>query len=258
MNPVVTLMYNTTDEQLELSKKALASVINQDLEDLWITVINNGSTPATQMWLDEVSQKMNCILPRRSFIEVHHYEENISPLRVSNNFLRDRFDEEGTQYVLGVPNDVILAPSTYRLMLEWPRGFVSATDNGQCDLSILDNVTSYGAVSECTPMAVMLTRKWAYDALVAKDGYFFDEGMFHYASDCDMALRMAACGIRGVQIDLPFWHFGSASWRLAKFDVSREITSQADVDRAYFERKWGFRVDDPEYGQRAADINFRG
>ena len=57
-------------------------------------------------------------------------------------------------------------------------------------------------------MAVMLTRKWAYDALIAKDGFFLDEGFFMYASDCDMALRMASCGIRGVQLDVPYWHYG--------------------------------------------------
>ena len=31
-----------------------------------------------------------------------------------------------------------------------------------------------------------------------------DTGFFHYASDCDMALRMASCGIRGVQLDVPY------------------------------------------------------
>jgi hypothetical protein len=31
---------------------------------------------------------------------------------------------------------------------------------------------------------------------------------------------------------------------------------QADVDRAYFVRKYGFRVDSLEYGQRASDLNF--
>ena len=71
------------------------------------------------------------------------------------------------------------------------------------------------AVSENTPMAVMMTRRWVYDALVVKDGYFFDEGFFNYASDCDLALRLAACGIRGVQLDMQYYHYGSASHRLA-------------------------------------------
>ena len=114
------------------------------------------------------------------------------------------------------------------------------------------------AVSECTPMAVMLMRKWAHDAIVSQYGHFLDEGFVHYASDCDLALRMAGCGIHGVQLDIPFWHYGSATWRLAPEAEGRAMVQQADIDRDYFERKWGFRVDDPLYGQSAADINFRG
>ncbi len=36
------------------------------------------------------------------------------------------------------------------------------------------------------------------------------------------------------------------------------MTSQADDDRYAFKQKWGFEVQDPEYGQRCGDINFRG
>jgi len=51
--------------------------------------------------------------------------------------------------------------------------------------------------------------------VVAEYGYFLDEGFWFYGSDCDLALRMAALGIRGVQLDLPYWHYGSASWKKA-------------------------------------------
>ena len=39
-----------------------------------------------------------------------------------------------------------------------------------------------------------------------------------YAStgtDCDLALRMVRCGIVGVQLDIQYFHYGSASHRLA-------------------------------------------
>jgi len=85
-------------------------------------------------------------------------------------------------------------------MLKWPRGFVCASDNGHAE-PIVRPAT---AVSENTPMAVMLVRRWAHDAVKSHSGYLFDEGFVHYASDCDLALRMASCGIRGVQLDIPF------------------------------------------------------
>jgi len=73
-----------------------------------------------------------------------------------------------------------------------------------------------------------------------------------------MALRMSACGIIGVQLDLQYWHSNSASWRLATPDAAIEITQQADKDRAVFREKWGFNVSDPQYGECARDLNFLG
>jgi GT2 family glycosyltransferase len=105
---------------------------------------------------------------------------------------------------------------------------------------------------------VVLLRKWVYDALIARDGYLFDPNIFLYVSDCDFALRLASCGIRGVQLDLQYFHYGSASHRMLPPEKARIITNQADIDRAYFEKKWGFKCDALEYGACAQDINFRG
>ena len=242
---VFMLMYNTTEAQLELSKLALDSILLQDIGPLDIFVVNNGSTDETKTWL-------NSLIPS---INVAHYPVNRSPLKIANDFSKTIFTQHDK--ILGVPSDVILPSSCYRLMNEWPRGFVSATPIE--DVPQFQPVaTSARAISECTPMAIMLTRKWAYDAIVAKDGYFFDERFEHYASDNDLALRMAACGIRGVQLDIPVWHYRSASHRLAAPGIGKSITDKADADRRKFIEKWGFAVDSPQYGASAADINFKG
>lgn len=107
-------------------------------------------------------------------------------------------------------------------------------------------------------MAVALVRKWFYDSLIAKDGYFLDPRYTFYCSDCDMALRMAACGIRGVQLDLQYFHFGSASHKLAPPEIGDAIRREADADRRRFIEKWKFSVDSLEYGAMAQDLNFRG
>jgi GT2 family glycosyltransferase len=235
MNPILMCAYNN----LELTKKAVASVLAQDIP-VEFYFIDNGSTDGTWEWI----QTQPCICYR--------HEKNISPLKVGNDMfalLYKSFD-----YILGIPNDVILPPNCYRELLRWPRGFVCASDNGQNMPTVHDSK----AVSENTPMAVMLVRKWAYDAMIAKDGYFMDEGYFMYASDCDLALRMASCGIRGVQLDISYWHYGSASHRLAPPAEGDAMRRQADRDRAYFVQKWGFRVDSLEYGQRPNDLNFQG
>ena len=178
---------------------------------------------------------------------------------VANRYLKDIFST--SPHVLGVPNDVVLHPTLYEEFLKWPRGIVAGSeirDRKVYDAYIKDGIPDTKAVSENTPMAVMLVRKWAYDAVISKDGHFFDEQFTHYASDCDIALRIASCGIRGIQLNTPFWHYGSASVRLADpFNLDR-IRLAADEDRAKFERKWGFAVGDCQYSEKAVDINFRG
>jgi len=236
MNPVLMIAFNN----LALTKQAVASVLAQDIP-VELHFVDNGSIDGTWEWASE-----------QGFASCQHNPVNRSPVAIGNTLAASIFSRRS--HLLGVPNDAILPANCYSELLKWPRGFVCATDIGQNTPECRPGK----AVSENTPLAVMLTRKWAYDALIARDGYFFDENIFMYASDCDLALRMATCGIRGIQLDVPFWHYGSASHRLALPHISREITAQADRDRDYFEKKWGFKVDSLEYGQRPADINFKG
>lgn len=233
MNPVLMIAYNN----LSLTKDAVQSVLNQDIP-VDLHFVDNGSTDGTWEWAED-----------QFFAGLYRKKENESPIKISNDLSSILF--QSSPYVLGVPNDVRLPSNCYRELLKWPRGFVCASDNGHSEPDVIDAK----AVSENTPMAVMLTRKWAYDALIAKDGYFFDEGYFMWASDCDLALRMAACGIRGVQLDTPFWHYGSASHKMPENHL--RSCKYGDEDRAYFERKWGFKCDSLEYGQRPSDPNFR-
>jgi GT2 family glycosyltransferase len=236
VNPVLMFAYNNW----EMTRDAVESVFRQDIP-VGLTVINNGSTDGTRDYLDSIVEG--------SFTAIH-IPENQSPIRLTNDYLRTTLSSH--EYMLGMANDVILPPNLYRLMLEWPRGFVCASQTGDRDFV---SPPECRAVGETTPMAVMMIRRWAYGAICALDGHFFDEGFFHYASDCDMALRMAACGIRGVQLSIPYWHHGSAALKTST--RRREMEIQADRDRDYFERKWGFACTSLEYGQVASDPNWR-
>jgi glycosyltransferase involved in cell wall biosynthesis len=238
MNPILLIAYNN----LELTKKAVESAINQDIP-ITLYLVDNGSTDGTGEWVDDLAEIYGNV-------KVTHYEENRSPLKITNELLPFLLPAKG--FVLGMPNDIRLPSNCYSELLKWPRGFVCASDNGQND----PEVREARAVSENTPMAVMLIRDWAYQAIMDHSGYFFDEGFWMYASDCDLAIRMASCGIRGVQIDTPFWHYSSATLKLADSAEKIVMEIQADADRAYFERKWGFRVDSLEYGRVAEDLNF--
>lgn len=248
MNPVVMLMYNRTEAQLELSKESLASVFAQDIGDLHVIVVNNGSAEPTREWLDSIPRNS-----RGCLFEAIHLEKNVSPVSIHNRLAERLFLHN--RYILSLSNDAILIPNTYREMLRWPRCMVSISGGSEKNLPVWPEVH---AVDEHMPTVVALVRRWLYEAIVDKYGYYLDEGFFMYANDCDFILRVVACGLRGVKLDLPYYHYGSASHRLSTPEVSKEITDRADKDREYFALKWGFSLDSADYARSAASLDFKG
>jgi glycosyltransferase involved in cell wall biosynthesis len=250
---VLLFAYDQVREQHDLTVQTIETILAQDIGNLEILLIDNGSTRQETFQHFQMVRDLYWEREEGTRIHIARNKENISPVKVCNRAL-DYLWKRGHEKVLCVASDLMLAPNAYRLMNQWPRGMVTASQADRKDFMYFE---STAAVNECTPMALALVRKWFHDALVARDGYYLDEGYFHYASDCDMALRMATCGIRGIQLDLQYWHSGSASWRLLPPEDGRKITDHANIDRAYFEKKWGFKVDAYEYGASAQDINFR-
>lgn len=243
---VTMLCYNN----LSLTKAALNSLVVQDIGPLEFWICDNGSSDGTHEWLTEFAE----FVDDTHRVHLLRNEQNESPVKMSNQMLRMVF-AAGHEKVLGVANDVVLPPNYYRLSEQWPRGIVCGTMTAQKEFP---QVAEARAVAEHTPAAVVLIRRWCWEAVASRWGEFLDERYWFYASDCDLALRLAACGIHGVQLDLQYWHYSSATLRLAP-DIERKgMDRQANVDRAAFAAKWGHTVDDPEYARCAADINFRG
>lgn len=252
-NVALMISYNNID----LTRAAVASVLAQDIPggvELWF--VDNGSTDGTHDWAQEQAEV-------GLFAYYEHWSENVSPVQIGNTLLAKAF-VEGADYVLGVPNDAILPSNLYREFVACPRGVVTGSQTSDmAEFQKYDPAaaTPAQATSENTPMAVVLLRRWCYEAILAKNSgkFFFCEDYFHYCSDNHFALDLAACGIRGVQLDLPYYHYCSASYRRNSTSAAANlICAQADRDRAAFAKRWGFRVDDPVYSLAAQDINFRG
>lgn len=248
---ILVSCYNSTPEQDALTRDCIAACLAQDVPGgVEILLIDNGSPLlATFEWASSLAQQIPNLTVRRN-------PTNIAPTKVANAELGSLFSLD-FPHVLSVANDIILPPGFYRELLRWPRGLVTATQTQDMTL-VRDFAGPVAAVSDHTPLACGLIRRWFYDALVAKDGYFLDDRYFHYCSDLDLSLRMTACGIRGVQLNIPYWHECSSSWRKATPEIAKQLTDGADLDRNSFIEKWGFAVTSDQYGFSCGDINFRG
>ena len=257
MNPILLLCYNTTSAQLNLAKLCVESIFLQTIP-VHLLLVDNGSHPeiGTKEWLGSLTA------PAPHRLELRCHKENLPPTSIVNRECRAIF-ALGAKHVLGVPSDTILPPYCYEQLLACSsRGFVTAFMDSPEPPRVPESLPDYpsplpavNVIHSDIHTSVMLTRKWAVDALVEKDGYFLDEGMFMYASDVDLKLRMAACGFRGAQTDLRVWHYSSACWRLAKPEVGGAIHVQADKDRDHFATKWGFAIGTPGHIAALARLN---
>ena len=236
-NAIVLTCYDRTQSQYDLTLDTLDSAIKQDIP-VDIYLIDNGST--YEPWVGKIVPGMSG--------EILRHPRNESPIKLGNLYAAKLF-ALGYEHILGMPNDVVLPPNLYRKLLERPEQMVAPNMDGQNPPGIMETVER---IHGDLHMAVMLMRKSAYDTLMAKDGYLFDEGMFMYASDCDLKLRIAEAGISTSQLDIQCWHYGGASHRLAP--DAHLVHEQADRDRTYFTRKWGFSIGSLEYNERISKL----
>lgn len=218
MNPVLMLVHNN----LEGTKRAVESVLRQDIGDLHLIVMDNDSTPDIRSWLDsrEISS------PR--------YSPQIGVTRAWNIGLEACFDFIGSNHCLLVNNDVELHRSFYRRLLEFrdessAPGLVSG-------ISTSDIADIKGLPAQPSPhpdFSAFLIRRYLWRELGG-----FDDRMMMYASDNDFHVRAHRAGHRLVNSGIHFYHERSSTMRTAPTDERQALENQAECDRQVFREKW--------------------
>jgi hypothetical protein len=230
-------------------------VLAQDIP-VDIYLIDNGSiddgflvSESTKNWTDRLQEQIEV---SEQYLQVVTYPINISPVKLSNEWMERLFAEYET--VLGIPNDVVAPPNLYSELLRWPHGVVTAGMHGAKPPIVMTH-EEVKRVHGDVHLSVPMVRKSAYEALIEKDGYFFDPHFFMYCSDCDLKVRLAQVGISTAQTNLLCWHYGGASHRLGHQSQVQLVNDRTWADREYFDRKWGWGIGSPEYNAIIAKLN---
>lgn len=247
MNPVICPLRNN----LHLTRKAIATFHAQDIAGgVEVLVINNDSSDGTAAWL----------AAQRGLWQIHSHPA-MSVAQSWNRGLQWAW-ERGAEYALVVNNDVELRPDTYRHLVADGGGFVTAVGTRDPEKLRPNQYVGTAGVPELADdmpnsyvppnphmkrphpdFSCYMIRREVYEKVGP-----FDEGFkIAFCEDGDYDLRLYKSGIRAYCLDLPFLHHGSATIKNADPVEIRRIQVQADKNRQYFERKWGFRMASPEY-----------
>lgn len=226
-NPVLMLTRNC----LELTKKAVASVVAQDIP-IKLMIIDNGSTDGTFEWLHS-----------EPYPEVGYWKfsENMGVSWAWNAGLRTLLGSNfACPYVLVINNDVILPPWFYRRLLEYMLLFVSGISVGNMDEIATE--PHGGELSKHPDFSAFLVRRDAWEIVGP-----FNGRMKHYASDNAWHVEAHRKGVDLKGAPIPFYHERSSTLKLASPEERAEIEAQANRDRAVFRELYGCNPWDKEY-----------
>ena len=223
---------------LHLTRAALQTFYSQDIGNVAVMLIDNSEEGNTR-WLprDNKTVLLTC-----------HSRPSRSVAESWNTGLRWIF-AGGANHALVVNNDVELRPDTYRHLLADGGEFVTAVGVREKEKlgteAFITADKSRSAMLYPLPdpslkrphpdFSCFLIRRSAWDRV----GPFDENFKIAFCEDWDYHVRLHRAGITACALDLPFLHHASQTVKLADDAEARTIQRQADLNRAYFRRKWG-------------------
>jgi GT2 family glycosyltransferase len=237
-NWAVVLAYNN----LHLTQAAIASLRKQDIEgEVRILVIDNASQDGTSAWLDS----------QRDLVTMRLTTQD-SVAGCWNRALRWLFIERGAEYALVINNDACLRPDAYHWLVDDGGLFVTCV--GKRDPACVEpervglTHSGYPAPDPAKKRphpdySCYLIRRECFD----KVGEFDENFKRAFLEDGDHHVRLHQAGIKAECLELPFYHYGSATIKHCDARERLAIQRQADLNRRYFAEKWGFEMASPTY-----------
>jgi GT2 family glycosyltransferase len=217
---------------VQLTRAAVKTFLKQDIGNVRVMLIDNATTDGTAEWAR--SRWPEVVVCRR--------RPALSVAASWNKGLTLLFEDTPNEHVLVVNNDTELRPDTYRLLVEDGGEFVTAVSDDNPD-SIKVLTPPNGKTRPHPDFSCFLIRRAVWE----KVGRFDEEFKIAYVEDLDYHLRMHNLGIDAHCIDLPFYHKRGSATANSTPEQAAAIAAQAELNRAYFAKKWGVQGGTDEY-----------
>lgn len=213
---------------LPLTQIAVKSFLSQDIGDVRVILIDNGSTDETGPWARAQEGVSHVNRSRHNGVS-----------KAWNLGLKYVFESMKEPYALVSNNDVMLRNDFYRKLVEHGGGFVSGMT-----VEKEDDLEGIAKHSKHPDFSCFLIRREVWEQVGA-----FDEEMMLYASDCDYHIRMHQKGIMALNLGIPFLHFRSSTLKHLPSEEADAVRKQADADREVFKGLHGCMPWEPEYDE---------
>lgn len=227
MNAVLMVARNN----LHLTKLAVASVMNQDIEPV-LLVVDNASTDGTARWLSTKS------------IATITYRDQRSLAACWNDGLRWLWSA-GADRVLVANNDVELLPCTLKGLRYVGSLFVTGVGVSSKDQLIAPDLSTEWAKS--TRPHPDFSCFMIHPRVMYKVGPFNEDYYPAFVEDCEYHVRMHRAGIEAVCVNLPFYHAGSQTIKTASPQEQAIIRRGAGRNKELFRKEYGCYPGTSEY-----------
>jgi len=213
-----------------LTAIAHCSFLGQDVPNVRLLYIDNASSDGTTAWLNSVAGPGVSVIWNRTPQSV---------ARCWNQGLRLLFDS-GEDHVLVVNNDIELPSWYYGRMLEHGGEFVSGVSVDRKPRTWPPPDPSSESPHPCYSAYLIRKSCWTRVPFDENCEIAFVEDSLHHTA-CHYA------GIRCVSINVPFYHAGSQTIKLADREERERIQQAADRNREYFRSLYGCLPGTAEY-----------
>jgi GT2 family glycosyltransferase len=225
MHPVLMLTMNN----LEITKRAAASVFAQRLRGVSLWVHDNHSTDGSVDWLQE------------SGIATYFAETNEGVSHGWNRGLTFFFEgcKHPYEHVLVCNNDLELPENAYADLLSYDVPFVTGV---AVDHPVGPEIPERMPLTPNPDFSCFLIRREAWEKVGP-----FNERLMNYCGDTDWHVRAHRLGVPLYKANVPYLHFRSSTLNNASPQEQAVIRAQADADRGTFRAIYGCVPGTAEY-----------
>lgn len=229
MNPILIPVHNG----LWMTKGAVRTALAQDIGDVEVLLVNDGSDDGTVQWA--------ALQP----VRVISYAPRVPSVAYAWNRGLETLFAEGAPHVLVCNNDIELRTDVYRLLVADPHPFITGVGVFPDEWESRRDapLTVDGTYRPHPAFSCFLLRREVWE----KVGEFDEVYLRGYVEDAAYHVRMHRAGVVAGSIGVPFLHYASGTANEMTEAEQQALQTQATRNRTHFRETYGFDVGSPEY-----------